>query len=442
MQRAYMEKLIEWKERTPRKPLLLEGVRQCGKTWLVNEFGKTQFAKTAYISLQDNERMAQLFEGNITPERIIPALSLESGVAIDPTDTLIILDEVQEVPRALTSLKYFNEQAPEYAIIATGSSLGIALHPGTSFPVGKVEIGKLYPLSFREFLWAMGETEMAELIDSGDLALISAFHGRIMELLKYYFVVGGMPEVVEDFVSSFPSVDHQRIRELQNAIIADYREDFSKHQASAPRGLTLRLNQVWASLPGQLARENKKFVYGAVKHGGRGKDYELAIQWLVDTSLVIKIPRVSTPGYPLKIYEDLSAFKLYLSDIGLLFAMLEINPSIVLDGDGVLDAAKGALAEQFACQELTAAGINAYYWSAPNSSAELDFLVQQDAEVVPIEVKSGENLQSKSLKAAIKRFDFDKAYRFSALPPKQDGVIEDLPLYTISQAMLDPTWAK
>ena len=375
--------------------------------------------------------MARLFEGDISPQRLIPALSLEAGVTIVPERTLVVFDEVQEVPRALTSLKYFNEDAPEYAVIATGSTLGITLHPGTSWPVGKVELGRLYPLSFREFLMACGQSGLADALGAMDLDLMGAFHSRLLELLRYYLVIGGMPDVVATFAGQYPSVDFDLISAKQLQIVSDYRDDFSKHQPSAPRGLSLRLNQVWDSLPSQLARENKKFLYGAVREGGRGRDFEIAIQWLIDASLVLRVPRVCSPRYPLRMHEDLAAFKLFLSDVGLLRAMSGVDPAVVLDGERIFDTGKGALAEQFACQELAAAGHEPFYWSADNATAELDFLVQEGGAVIPIEIKSGENLKAKSLKASIKRFDFERACRFSALPPRQDGVIVDLPLYAI-----------
>ncbi len=428
-----MRFLAEWKDRKNRKPLVLEGARQVGKTWLVREFGKSSFDRTAYISLQNNERMEQLFSGDIKPQRLIPALSLESGVAIESGTTLIVLDEVQEVPRALTALKYFYEEAPEYAVIATGSSLGIALHPGTSFPVGKVEAARLYPFCFREFLMARGEQGLADVVANMDPDMMTLFHNRLMEELKYFFVVGGMPEAVKTFVETYPGVDFKAITSVQKQIVESYRDDFSKHESSAPRGLTLRLNQVWDSIPSQLAKENKKFVYGLVKQGGRRRDFELAIQWLVDTSLVLKVPRVSTPRYPLKMHEDLSAFKLYLCDVGLLRTMGGIEPEIVLEGDAVFNAAKGALAEQFACQELLATGKVPYYWAAKNATSELDFVLQHNGCVAPLEVKAGRNLKAKSLKASINRFGFESAYRFSTLPPRHDGVVYDLPLYTIGE---------
>ncbi len=431
MERLFERRLVEWKSKRSRKPFLLEGARQTGKTWLVKEFGRKHFDSLAYVSLQNNERMQRLFSRDISPSRLIPALALESGVTIEPESTLIVLDEVQEVPCALTSLKYFNEDAPEYAVIATGSSLGITLHQGTSFPVGKVEFGRLYPLNFREFLMANGASGLAQVLEEGDRDLITTFHDRFMDPLKYYFVVGGMPEAVKAFTEAYPNVDFEKIEGIQRQIIEDYRSDFSKHQDAAPRGLTLRLNQVWDSIPSQLARENKGFVYGAVKKGARGRDFELAIQWLVDTSLVLKIPRVRTPSYPLKMYEEQTAFKLFLSDVGLLGRMSGVAPSVILDGDAIFGSAKGAFAEQFACQEMQAAGLDLFYWSAANSSAELDFVVQLGSHVIPLEIKAGQNLKAKSLKAAMKRFSLERGYRFSTLPPRCDGDVADIPLYAI-----------
>lgn len=431
MERLYMDQLVKWKSSPRRKPLLLEGARQVGKTWLVKEFGRRHFDSLAYISFENNERMARLFEGDISPERLLPALSLESGVTIEPQRTLIVLDEVQEVPRALTALKYFNEDAPEYAIVATGSSLGITIHPGTSFPVGKVNLGRLYPLNLQEFLMACGEEGLARVIADADMDLMGTFHERILEWLKYYLIVGGMPEPALEFSRAYPNVDFGAVTDIQKHILQDYRDDFSKHGQAAPRGLAMRLNQVWDSIPAQLSKENKKFLYGVVREGGRGRDFELAIQWLVDSSLVLKTTRVNVPDYPLKMFEDFAAFKLYLLDVGLLRAMSDVDPSVVLNGDAVFGTAKGAFAEQYVCQQLAMQGIDSYYWSAGNSSAELDFIVQAGASIIPIEVKSGVNLQAKSLKSAVKRFGFKEAFRFSTLPPRQDGVIRDIPLYAV-----------
>lgn len=431
MDRFLEQQLAQWKEDPQRKPLVLDGARQVGKTWLSKEFGRRHFESVAYISLQDNERMSHLFTGDISPDRLVPALALEAGVPIKPQTTLIILDEVQEVPRALTALKYFCEVAPEYAVLATGSSLGIALHPDTSFPVGKVKLLRLYPMCFREFLLALGESQLEEVVSRADADMMALFHDKLLDYLKYYLVIGGMPEAVEAFASSYPNVDFDSIDAIQQQILTGYRDDFSKHQMAAPSGLPLRLNQVWDSIPSQLARENKKFFYGAVKKSARGRDFELAIQWLKDTCLVLEVPRVSAPQQPLAMFEDLGSFKLYLLDVGLLRAMAGLAPSVVLDGDELFATAKGAFAEQFACQELVATGYNPFYWAAKNATAELDFLLQQGSEVLPIEVKAGQNLRAKSLKASMRRFELDRGLRFSTLPPRSDGAVADWPLYAI-----------
>lgn len=427
-----MERLDKWKSSSRRKPLLLTGARQTGKTWLVTEFGRTRYDSFAYVSMLDNPTMSALFDATIAPDRLIPAISVESGVAIKPQSTLVVFDEVQEVPRALTSLKMFCEQAPEYHVIATGSNLGIALHHGTSFPVGKVNRMRLYPLTFEEFLLALGERGLVELLRSGDLTLIDSFHDRLIELLRYYLYVGGMPEVVGAFADELPATDLSAVREVQDELIEGYRDDFSKHVDEV--STTLRIGQVWESLSAQLARKNKRFVYGLARKGGRGRDFETAIRWLVDAGLVIKVNRARTPLYPLSAYEDAASFKLYMSDVGLLGAMSALDAHAVLEGDRLFREFRGALAEQFACQELLAAhGTPPFYWSADNSSGEIDFLYQEpkSSSIVPVEVKAGRNLQAKSLKTQVKKYGYERAYRFSTLPHRQDGAILDLPLYLI-----------
>ncbi|MCH9276675.1 ATP-binding protein [Bifidobacterium amazonense] len=432
MKRFLMDRLVAWKNTPGHKPLMLEGARQVGKTWLAREFGRTQYAKVAYVSLFDNATMGSLFEGNLSVDRLIPALSIESGTRITPQDTLIILDEVQEAPRAMTALKMFNETAPEYDVLATGSALGIAMHPGSAFPVGKVNRLKLYPMTFLEFLYACGQDGLAELLESKDFALIDVMHERIMAWLRYFLYTGGMPEAVSAFAGTFPNVDFAAIRQVQETLAADYRDDFSKHTDAQPRPVvsTLRLNQVWDSLPSQLARENSKFLYGAVREGGRGKDFEVAIQWLVDASLALRVRRVSTPLKPLAAYEDGNAFKLYCLDVGLLAAMSGLDAHALLDGDELFREFKGALTEQFVCQQLTAQHAKVpYYWSAENSSGELDFLYEQDGQVVPVEVKAGRHKQAKSLIYAQKKHGYPLAYRYSATRHSDNGPIKDMPLY-------------
>lgn len=427
-----MAKLAEWKDDPHRKPLVLDGARQTGKTWLAQEFGRTHFKHLAYVSLQDNEAMQTLFEGSLLPERLIPGIALAAGTKINPNDTLIVLDEVQEVPRAVESLKYFAENAPEYPIIATGSTLGITIHRNVSFPVGKVDMLRLYPLTFREFLDACGQDELLQILDNADTDMMTVFHEKFMEFLKYYVVVGGMPEAVQTFVNTYPGVDFAAITRVQAAIEHGYRSDFSKYPDDMPQGFPLRLTQLWDSLPRQLSHENKKFAYSAIKKGARGREYDLVIQRLQDSSLVTKIPRVQTVEYPLAMFEDQSAFKLFVLDVGLLREMSGIAPQVILNGDKVFRTAKGALAEQLVCQELIAADFTPYYWTDTNATHELDFIIQLVDKVVPIEVKAGTNLTAASLKYAMKKFDLPSAVRFSSLAPRHDGTIYDLPLYAIS----------
>ncbi len=427
-----MDKLVAWKNTAHHKPLLLEGARQVGKTWLAREFGRMQYDNVAYVSLFDNPAMANVFAGNLSADRLIPALSLESDTRITPGNTLIVLDEVQEIPRAMTALKMFNETAPQYDVLATGSALGIAMHPGSAFPVGKVNRLKLYPMTFLEFLYACQQDSSAELLRSQDFALIDVMHERLMTWLRYFMYTGGMPEAVSTFADTFPNVDFNEIRQVQTSLVEDYRDDFSKHTDSQPRPVvsTLRLNQVWDSLPAQLARENSKFLYGAVREGGRGKDFEIAIQWLVDSSLALRVKRVSTPLNPLAAYEDPNAFKLYCLDVGLLGAMSGLNARTLLDEDSLFREFKGALTEQYVCQQLTAQhGQVPYYWSAENSSGELDFLYEQDGHVIPVEVKAGRHKQAKSLIYAQKKHGYPIAYRYSATRHSDNGVIKDMPLY-------------
>ena len=431
MDRSLMGALRAWKDSPRRKPLVLEGVRQCGKTWLANEFGRTCFEKTAYISLLDNPRMATLFDGSIAPDHLIPALSIEAGVAISPQDTLIVLDEVQEVPRALTSLKYFCEQAPEYALLATGSSMGMTLHEGTSYPVGKVDMMRLFPLSFCEFLSAFGKGQLADAIRGADFELLKVFHGELLGHLALYLVVGGMPEVVSSAADELPAIDTSSLQEIQGAINAAYRADFSRHEHDMPRGLPTRLNQVWDSMPSQLARENKRFLYGAVRNGARGRDFELAIQWLQDMSLALKVPKANPPLYPLAMNTRPELFKLFVSDVGLLSQRAGVSPRVALDQGTLFGMSKGAFAEQFVCQQLFALGYRPCFWQADNSSAELDFVIQANGEAIPVEVKSCLNLRSKSLKAAIGRFGYERAIRLSPSLEGFDGAIHDVPLYAV-----------
>ena len=358
MYRIAMEKLLKWKESKRRKPLIIEGARQVGKTWLMKEFGRLYYTDTVYINFDSNSRMAELFASDLDTERLIMGLELYSGRKIDPDHTLLIFDEVQEVPRALSSLKYFYENAPEYHIVCAGSLLGIALHEGTSFPVGKVDFLKLFPLSFKEFLMAAGKERYAELLSKQDYPMITSFKQTYIDALKQYYFVGGMPEAVQSFAEN---KDFNEVREIQKRILAAYEQDFSKH---APNEIVPKIRMLWNSIPSQLARENKKFVYGLVREGARAKDYETAILWLSDCGLVHKISRVNAGGIPLKAYEDLKAFKLFLVDVGLLGCMAGLRQRTLLDGNDLFIEFKGALTEQYVCQQLkTIEDLGVYYYT-------------------------------------------------------------------------------
>lgn len=426
MQRFAMKSLIEWKNSARRKPLIIRGARQVGKTWLMKEFGRTEFEKTAYVNFDNNSRMRSVFEGDLDIERIILAVSAETGVSIDVKNTLLIFDEIQEVPRALTSLKYFNENAPEYAIVAAGSLLGVAMHEGTSFPVGKVSFLDLYPLNYKEFLCALGEERFCEMLGDGDTDMIRAFKSKYIERLKEYYFVGGMPEAVQAFAER---KDYNEVRQIQTDLINYYQQDFSKH---APNTVVPRLNMVWSSIPMQLAKENKKFIYGQVRAGARAKDFELAIQWLEDCGLIHKVYRITKPGLPLKAYMDFNAFKMYLLDVGLLGAMSELNARVIIDGNRIFTEFKGALTEQYILQQLISElSVHPYYYSAENSRREIDFILQGAETVIPVEVKAEENLQAKSLKSYCAKYNPDYAVRTSMSDYREEDWMTNVPLYDI-----------
>lgn len=426
--RIAMEKLLKWKESKRRKPLIIEGARQVGKTWLMKEFGKLYYTDTVYINFDSNSRMAELFASDLDTERLIMGLELYSGRKIDPDHTLLIFDEVQEVPRALSSLKYFYENTPEYHIVCAGSLLGIALHEGTSFPVGKVDFLKLYPLSFREFLMANGKERFAELLNKQDYPMITSFKQTYIDALKQYYFVGGMPEAVQSFAEN---KDFNEVREIQKRILAAYEQDFSKH---APNEIVPKIRMLWNSIPSQLARENKKFVYGLVREGARAKDYETAILWLSDCGLVHKISRVNAGGIPLKAYEDLKAFKLFLVDVGLLGCMAGLRQRTLLDGNDLFIEFKGALTEQYVCQQLkTIEDLGVYYYTNDRGSCEIDFIVDTGEQVIPVEVKAETNLRAKSLKTYQEKFAPEIAVRTSMADFKKEDRLVNLPLYAVEQ---------
>ena len=431
MYRFAIETLYQWKENKYRKPLIIEGARQVGKTWLMKEFGQKAYKDTVYINFDSNSRMAELFSMDLNTERLILGLELYAGRKIDPNTTLLIFDEVQEVPKALSSLKYFCEDAPQYHIICAGSSLGLALHSGTSFPVGKVDFLKLYPLSFREFLMATGKERFAQLLDSNDFSMITAFKHIYIDALKLYYFVGGMPEAVLHFSENN---DFNQVRHIQQRILAAYEQDFSKH---APNEIVPRIRMLWNSIPSQLAKENKKFLYGLVREGGRAKDYEAAIMWLSDCGLVHKISRINTPKLPLKAYEDLKAFKLFIVDVGLLGCMTGLRQQTLLDGNDLFEEFKGALTEQFVMQQLaTIPQLNTYYYTNDRGSCEIDFVIDTGQTIIPIEVKAEENLRAKSLRSYHDKFQPEIAIRTSMSDYRKEEWLLNLPLYAIEEILV------
>lgn len=426
MYRIAIEKLYKWKNSKRRKPLIIEGARQVGKTWLMKEFGKQAYADTVYINFDSNSRMADLFSADLDTDRLIMGLELYAGRKINPENTLLIFDEVQEVPRALASLKYFYENAPQYHIVCAGSLLGIALHQGTSFPVGKVDFLKLYPLSFSEFLMATGNERFAELLKKQDYEMITSFKQTYIDALKHYYFVGGMPEAVQSFAES---KDFNEVRAIQKRILTAYEQDFSKH---APNEIVPKIRMLWNSIPSQLARENKKFIYGLVREGGRAREYETAIMWLSDCGLVHKVSRVNAAGIPLKAYEDLKAFKLFIVDVGLLGCMTGLRQRTLLDGDDLFVEFKGALTEQYVCQQLKMIeDLGVYYYTNDRGSCEIDFVVDTGEQIVPIEVKAETNLRAKSLKTYRERFEPELSVRTSMADYKKEDWLLNLPLYAI-----------
>lgn len=432
MYRIAIEKLYKWKNSKRRKPLIIEGARQVGKTWLMKEFGKQAYADTVYINFDSNSRMADLFSADLDTDRLIMGLELYAGRKINPENTLLIFDEVQEVPRALASLKYFYENAPQYHIVCAGSLLGIALHQGTSFPVGKVDFLKLYPLSFSEFLMATGNERFAELLKNQDYEMITSFKQTYIDALKHYYFVGGMPEAVQSFAES---KDFNEVRAIQKRILAAYEQDFSKH---APNEIVPKIRMLWNSIPSQLARENKKFIYGLVREGGRAREYETAIMWLSDCGLVHKVSRVNAAGIPLKAYEDLKAFKLFIVDVGLLGCMTGLRQRTLLDGDDLFVEFKGALTEQYVCQQLkTIEDLGVYYYTNDRGSCEIDFVVDTGEQIVPIEVKAETNLRAKSLKTYRERFEPELSVRTSMADYKKEDWLLNLPLYAIENITVE-----
>lgn len=426
MYRNKMIELKKWKESSNRKPLIIRGARQVGKTWLMKEFGKEYYKKCAYINFDDNTRMNKLFEEDFDLDRIIQGLKIESGVNIEPEDTLIILDEIQETPKALKALKYFCENASEYHIISAGSLLGVAIHEGTSFPVGKVDFLDLAPLNFFEFIEAIGETELLQLLKNNDFEMINVFSTKLKEYLKLYYYIGGMPEAVSLYIQN---KDLLEVRKIQKRLLDAYEQDFSKH---APSNIVPRIRQLWNNIPTQLAKENKKFIYGLVRQGARAREYEIALSWLIDCGLIYQVNRVNNCKVPLSAYQDFNAFKLYLLDVGLLSAMAGVDAKTLLEGNEIFEEFKGSLTENYVLSQLKqCTELNIFYWSSDTGVAEVDFIAQIGKNNVPIEVKASENLQAKSLKSFVQKYDTKINIRTSMSNYRQDDWVINIPLYSI-----------
>lgn len=428
MERSIYSSLKKWKESPTRKPLILQGARQVGKTYILKEFGAREYSEVVYINCDDNNDMQNMFV-DYDVDRIIRSLSAISGVSIKPSTTLLILDEIQEVERGLASLKYFCEKAPEYHVAVAGSLLGITLHEGTSFPVGKVDMLYMYPMDFEEFLLAMGKEQLVELLRSNSWTALTPLRGMLTELLRQYYFVGGMPEAVKAYVERG---DIWEVRSIHSKIIDAYRNDMSKH---VPKQQVQRINMVWNSIPSQLARDNKKFIYGALRKGARANDFEIAIQWLVDSGLVHKVHRISKPVVPLKFYEDMSSFKLFLLDCGLLGALSETPPEQILIGDNVFEEYKGAFTENYVLQQLKSLPRTfVYYYSNDNSTLEIDFVVQHDTHIIPIEVKAEENLRAKSLRQFVIDNPGLHGVRFSMSDYREQDWLTNVPLWAVKWA--------
>lgn len=428
MKRYAITQLKEWKNKKNHKPLILQGARQVGKTWLMKEFGKTEFTKVIYVNFEKDKDIADFFSKDLDAKRIIKNLEIKFEYTIIPQETLIILDEIQECPNALTSLKYFYEDAPQYNIICAGSLLGIYLHSGVSFPVGKVEILYIYPLSFYEFLDALGQEQLCNIIKEQNYSILSSFENKINEFLKYYFYVGGMPEVVDNYIKN---KDILNVRKIQRQILSNYERDFSKH---VPKITFPKLKLLWESIPNQLAKEHKKFVYNFIKEGARAREYENAMAWLKDCGLVYKVNAITKPAMPLKAYENIFNFKLFISDIGLLSALTKLSVKILLEETSIFTEFKGALTEQYVLQQLKTLNnedIDIFYWSNENSTAEVDFVIQTDNYIIPVEAKAGLNLKAKSLKSYREQFKPQISIRTSLANYKKTDDLYDIPLYAI-----------
>ena len=426
MQRYALKHLIDWKNKKNHKPLVIQGARQVGKTWLMQEFGKKYYEQVAYINFDVDLKSREIFDVDYDTERLIMDIGLATKTKINAENTLIIFDEIQECPRALTSLKYFRENAPQYDIIVAGSLLGVACHEGTGFPVGKVSFMNLFPLSFEEFLLAMREERFVELLNKKDFKTIKLFNNKYEKIIKKYCYVGGMPEIVQDFVEN---KDFESVRNLQKEILSAYEEDFTKH---IPTNTVAKIRLLWKSIPAQLSKENKKFIYGAAKEGARARDFEAALSWLINSGLVYRVNKITKPDLPITAYEDFNSFKLFMLDVGLLGAMTDLQADTIIDGNRIFEEFKGAITEQYVLQQFkTIKDLPVFYWSNETSRAEIDFVIQIKSDVVPVEVKAERNLQAKSLKVYMEKFKPNYAIRTSMADYKKTDNLIDLPLYTL-----------
>ena len=426
MKRDIYNKLLQWKNDSNRKPLIITGARQVGKTWIMREFGKNEYANVVYINCDNEKRIETLLSEDYNIDRILLGLQAISGVNIKSDKTLIIFDEIQQIPRGLHLLKYFYEENPEYHVMVAGSLLGITLNQGVSFPVGKVDIMEMNPMNFNEFLEAMGQEQLLKVLNTNDWKLIDSLSTKYIELLRQYYYVGGMPEAVYSYCKD---KNLAQVRNIQNNILKAYRNDISKH---ATKSESVKIGQVLDSLPSQLAKENKKFIYGVIKTGARAAEYELAIQWLIDAGIVHKVNRIKEAKMPLKFYEDISAFKLFLLDMGLFACMCDVPASEILVGNNVFVEYKGAFAEQYVLQQLVCQNVKPYYWSSEKTPSEIDFVIQKDNKIIPIEVKAEVNVKARSLRQFITNNPELKAVRFSMLGYAEQDWMTNIPLYYIS----------
>lgn len=431
MYREISNKLEKWKESNNRKPLILWGARQVGKTYSLKKFASENYENTIYISFYNNQRIANFFEQNYDVTRIITSLEIEYSTNINPKNTLIIFDEVQGAPKVVESLKYFCEEAPQYHIVCAGSLLGVALHEGVSFPVGKVDELHLYPLNFVEFLRALENQKLAEIIENNDIQNLNNHSEKYKELLKLYFAIGGMPAAVYSYSQN---VSLEKVREIQRSILSQYEGDFGKHIAA---NQLPRTRMIWQTLPAQLAKENKKFFYGQIKKGARAKEFELALQWLVDSGLCYKIFRVNKPQAPINAYINPSHFKVFMLDVGLLSALAEMDIFAIAYRFDEMIEFKGAIAEQFVAQEFKANNLQElFYFSTEKGTFEVDFVFSEKTNVIPVEVKSGTNVASKSLHYYCDKYNPAYAIRFSLKGYNTGSVIKSIPLWAIKTLLI------